>query len=294
MLGSKGETILILILVMTVALAIGLSIVQKSLIDVSTASKVEQSSRAFSAAEAGIEKALQESTITSHSTPSFTDNSSSVTSILDTGLIPPVAAIGARQDALEIPNIGKEEIAQVWLADFNSTANPPPAYYQQPTLEVYWGNNPQDQPAIELTLVHWGGSNYQPSKWYLDPVAARDNGFTKVNLNCVGGYTPNRGLSAYQCKYDVPLPASSDTTWPILLRARMLYKASQPIAVGAAVDCPSTVTSCTSYSLPPQARIIVSTGVAGETQRRVKIFQQSKIIPPFFDYAIFSAGDISK
>ncbi len=44
---QKGQLILILILVMTVALSIGLSIVQKSLVDVSTSSKVEQSSRAF-------------------------------------------------------------------------------------------------------------------------------------------------------------------------------------------------------------------------------------------------------
>ena len=41
--------ILILVLVMTVALAIGISVIQRSLSDISTATKVEQSSRAFSA-----------------------------------------------------------------------------------------------------------------------------------------------------------------------------------------------------------------------------------------------------
>ena len=55
---QKGQVILILILVMTVGLAIGLSIVQKSLVDISTASKIEQSSRAYSAAEAGVERAF--------------------------------------------------------------------------------------------------------------------------------------------------------------------------------------------------------------------------------------------
>ena len=56
---EKGQIILILLLVMTVALGVGLTIVQRSLTDISTSTKVEQSSRAFSAAEAGIEKALQ-------------------------------------------------------------------------------------------------------------------------------------------------------------------------------------------------------------------------------------------
>src|SRR3989338_9243503 len=288
MKNQRGQVILLLIVIMTVALAIGLSIVQKSLVDVSTSSKVEQSSRAFSAAEAGIEKALLETTITSHSIPSgfLADNSSNVTSILDTGLIPPNAVAGARQDALELPNVGKEEIAQVWLARFDSTANRPPAYYKQPTLEFYWGNNSEDLPAVELTLVFWDGGKYDSTKWYFDPVP-RNNGFTSVT--CTPS-TPFRGLLTYQCMQ----PLTLGTTYPILLRARMLYKDSQPIAVWAVGNCPTGATSCEDYSIPHQARVIVSTGIAGETQRRVKVFQQSKVIPPFFDYAIFSAGTISK
>lgn len=282
---QKGQIILILILVMTVALAIGLSIVQRSLVDVSTASKVEQSSRAFSAAEAGVEKALLESTLTSHAVPSFPDNSSQVTSILDTGLIPLLAEPGQQQAALEdLSKVQKTDIYQVWLADFNSTANPLPAHYTQPTLEVYWGNSKQDLPAIEITLVFWDGSNYQPGKLYLDPVA-RNNGFTKVD--CAESKS-NGGLLNYQCKYILSLPPSSDTAWPILLRARMLYKDSQPIAVGATGICGQ---EC---SIPPQLRVIVSTGVAGDTERRVMVTQRSKVVPPFLDYAIFSAGAISK
>ena len=57
-MNKKGQILLALILVMTVALAIGLSVIQKSLVDVSTSTKVEQSSMAFSAAEAGIERSL--------------------------------------------------------------------------------------------------------------------------------------------------------------------------------------------------------------------------------------------
>lgn len=294
---NNGQIILILILVMTVALAIGLSIVQKSLVDVSTSSKVEQSSRAFSAAEAGIEKALLENTITSHSTPSFADNSSQVISISDTGLTPCVPglagcpqAITDKQVALEdLVKVEKTDIYQAWLADFSSTANPPPVHYKKPALEVYWGNSAQDLPAIELTVVYWDATNNVYSatntKWYLDPVA-RNNGFTKVNCN--GGNKPNGGLLTYQCKVTLGIDTSPLPPYPILLRARMLYKASQPIAIGATEACGR---DC---SIPPQARIIVSTGLAGETQRRVMVSQKSRVVPPFLDYAIFSAGAISK
>src|SRR3989339_1641784 len=72
---QAGQVILILILVMAVALAIGISVIQRSLSDISTSSKVEQSSRAFSAAEAGIEKALRGDA----TAVSFPENNSSAT-----------------------------------------------------------------------------------------------------------------------------------------------------------------------------------------------------------------------
>jgi len=162
---EKGQIILILVLVMTVALAIGISVIQRSLSDISTATKVEQSSRAFSAAEAGIEKALRGDA----TAVSFPENNSSAT-VTGTDLIPAVPADGTRQDPLEYPNLAKEEIAHVWLADPDSATNPPAAFYKQPSLDIYWGNSNFDQAALELTLVYYNGSQYttQNTKWYLD------------------------------------------------------------------------------------------------------------------------------
>src|SRR3989338_10792119 len=128
MANQKGQVLLLLILVMTVALAIGLSIVQKSLVDISTASKVEQSARAFSAAEAGIEKALNASgggSCTGAACQSFTENKSAIKEIIDTGLLPAVAVSGQLQDTLEYDSpLAKEDVAQVWLAEFSSPINP--------------------------------------------------------------------------------------------------------------------------------------------------------------------------
>lgn len=279
---QRGQVILLLILVMTVALAIGLSIVQKSLVDISTASKVEQSSRAFSAAEAGIEKALKGDP-SCQDCQTFTDTSSSIKEITGTNLIPPVAAAGSRQVALEYPPLAKEDVAQVWLADYNSTSNPPTSHYSQTTLDIYWGNSSQDKAAIVLTLIYHDGTKYTSTKWYLDHASeTRNNGFDKT--------TPCGGTSlpGYQCYKQIPLPAGM-----MLIRAKLLYNTtSQPFAVQAAVTCPTA--PCTTYSLPSQAKEIISTGVSGETQRKVKVFLENKVVPHYFDYAIFSAGEISK
>lgn len=297
---QKGQIILILIMVMTVALGIGLSIVQKSLVDLSTASKVEQSSRAFSAAEAGIEKALQEQAsgnITN--TPGLSlDNLSRFDEVVNRGLIPAVAEPNSRQAPLEYPPLAKEDIVQVWLADLNSLTNPPATFYTQDNLDIYWGNSDTDKAALELTLVYYGTDStdpidpstpkYRSRKWYLDNVSAgRSNGFEK--LSCSGSYS----LENYQCFKKLgdsnginngPLPSGL-----MLIRARLLYNtSSQPFAVQAIGTCNP---GC---SLPPQAREIISTGVAGETKRKVKVFQMNKVVPPFFDYAIFSVGPIEK
>src|SRR3989344_3215898 len=145
MQNQKGQVLLILILVMTVGLTIGLSVVQRSLTGVSTASKLEQSSRALSAAEAGIERALNSGPTGSPTTVNFTENSSGSTTI-DSGKIP------THEQALEYPPLAKEDIAQFWLADPNPTLNLP-TYYNNNSIIVYWGKPglpDVDKAALEL------------------------------------------------------------------------------------------------------------------------------------------------
>lgn len=273
MKNQKGQVILILILVMTVALAIGLSVIQRSLSDISTSSKVEQSSRAFSAAEAGIEKALKDD----FSPANFTDSSATV---LDSGLLP------AAGQALEYPPLGKEEVAEIWLADPRADLPNCTGYtcYTKTFLDVYWGNpTASDKAALELTLVYYDSSlnQYKSLKWYLDNDSAgriATNNFDPVTCSAS---TPPGSSTAYQCKKTI----NSLPTGLMLLRARLLYNStSQPVAI-APTD---------GGSLPPQARIIESTGVAGETQRKIRVFKLDKVVPPYFDYGIFSVGEINK
>ena len=276
---QRGQIILILLLVMTVALGIGLSIVQRSLTDISTSTKVEQSSRAFSAAEAGIEKAIK-GDLTAVSFPDA--QSSAATSV----------SLPEFNQALEYPPIGKEEIAHFWLADLTSTLNPPPAYYTQGSIDIYWGTPglpASDQAAIEINVVHYPAGTYQTKKFFYDPVGSRrgENGFSDPGACSSFTIATTSGPSrSFFCRVNLSFAGLGNR---MVLRTRLLYTGvSQPIVLqplgGCGKDC----------SLPKQAKIYTAIGSSGETQRTVQLFTLDKVVPFYFDYAIFSAGPIEK
>lgn len=308
MVNQKGQVVLILILVMTVALGIGISVVQRSLSDVSTASKVEQSSRAFSAAEAGIEKSLT----SGGNTTVNLDNQSNASATND--LVPCIPGSsgcnetsGMIQAALEYPLLAKEETATIWLADPNTSlptcaagaGGLPPACYGSSTLDVYWGNSSSDKAAVELSFIYYDTttSQYNSKKWYLDQAAAVRTPVNNFDTNAdCSGFTI--GSNSYSCKYiiggtnrGVADPKGSLPAGLILLRARLLYNStSQRFAVQAS----STATCGSACSIPSQVSKLTSTGTSGETQRKVQVFKIDKVVPSYFDYAIFSAGSINK
>lgn len=296
-MNQKGQIILILVLVMTVALAIGLSVVQRSLSDISTSSKVEQSSRAFSAAEAGIEKAIQtNSAITSSIT---LDNNALIEEVTKND-------IPAAGQALEYPPLAKEEMAQVWLAN-PVTLDP---VYTDNKIDIYWGSaqaTDREQPALEIKVIYQhSAGDYRILNYYTDPF---DGGRSSNNFPAPAAYSVS-GAGAFtggclgysittnfspagssndrpfQCRIRISGFPDSVSPRPkvILLRARFLYNStSQPFAVKP-----------TSGSLPAQARLFTATGTSGGTQRKVQVFRLDKVVPPYFDYAIFSMGDINK
>lgn len=302
---QNGQVVLGLILVMVVALGVGLSIIQKSLVDLSTSTKIEESSRSFSAAEAGIEQALScKGNPGCASTVNFTENGSQA-NVIDTGLIPVVPHPSSTQIALEFPVLSKEDVAQIWLADYTASTNPPPAYYKLNQLVVYWGMpvlGSDVKPALEIKIVKYNAtSGYTAIPFYLDSDSARaqSSNFTDASANCISPavITTSSGANrSFLCRSVLSGWDSSVDTL-MLARTRFLYSSvAQPLAVQGA-SAPSGVICADPNSgcyLPSQARILVSTGTAGQTQRRVMLFQQNQVVSPYFDYAIFSAGTISK
>ncbi len=128
---EQGQTIIILLLIVVVSLGIALSFISRSNTELSTASQTEASSRAFSAAEAGIESALAGIT----PTPDLTDQAQVV--------ISPNPALPPPGKPLEYPPRSKSALTQFWLSSPQMTLTPTP-YFSGNSLKLYFGSTSPD------------------------------------------------------------------------------------------------------------------------------------------------------
>lgn len=288
---ESGQIIIILLLMLLVALSIGLTITQRTITDVTTSTQNETASRAFSAAEAGLEQAVQDQL----SGTIQLGNNSSVT--VEPPRILPVGGV-----ALEYPPVGKETIAQFWLADPASPTFTPA--YRGESLYFYFGNenlsitSPDSElPAVELTVIVSENGTYKSYKYFFDSKPNRSsNNFN--NASC-GGLIQTNGVvtssseaSKFYCRVRLPDDCSpgcqaypgTGISVPVLVRARILYSdINQKIALGP-----------TGGTFPPQAQSYTATGVSGESVKKIQLFRMKNVVLPFFDFAIFSAGNIEK
>lgn len=311
---QRGQIIIILLLGMLVALTIGLAIVQNSSTDLSFSTKSEQSSRAFSAAEAGIEYALFPGTTTGTTINLQNDAKAEV----DLSELLPIAT---SPQAIEYPPISRSKIAQFWLADPNTQppGSIPTRYYTLNNVYIYFGSctetscpiDPNDKPAIEATIIYWDNDNsrYDLRRIYYDTDSARagvnpnwvvpgpgecsDSGF---NIETV---TSTPQTSKFYCKVQftmnqpgIEFRVTFGLDVPVLLRIRPLYsQTAQKIGVATFNIAPP---SPQNGKLPPQVNVITSKGTSGQTERTLKGFKALKVIPNLFDYGVFSIPSITK
>lgn len=287
---ENGQVVIVLLLTMLVALAVGLTITQRSLTDISTSTQTEESSRAFSAAEAGIEKALNLGESISGDVAKFDLDNQSSAEVKVANNLP------RQNQALEYPPIGKEGVAQFWLANPETTNIDP--YYTQSQLDVYFGEQGTlgpDTPAIEVMVIgRDGAGKYIALRKLVDPEDGRvlTNSFENCTQENPPAINTTHSSSAaadrpFLCRVNIDL---SSLAVPVMVRVRILYSnTNQRIAVKpyAAGGC---IVPC---SLPPQAIIYTSTGIAGQSQKTLQVFR-TKIAPFFLDYAVFSNADIIK
>lgn len=299
---QKGQIAIIGLLVMVTVLAIALSVVGRSTSEVATSSKSEESSRALSAAEGGIEKALSALQSSSpgtifNQTMSFAG--SNTTADVNSFSLP------ASGLALSYPNITKSDFAQFWLADPVSLASS----YTQQTFTVFFGlansgltdlglssnyysGNPGEKPGLEIRVISYNGTGYESEAYLLDSnntrigsnqfkLASCSNGGTTIAVNRLGD------SKNFYCKYTVSLSYGHPTGshYPVMIRARVLYSSlAHPVAIQPA----------SGYSLPQQANIVESTGTIANVQRKIQVFQQKNVLPLFMDFALFSGGVLEK
>ncbi|GEM_PF-1480764 len=296
-LDQKGQVIIILLLVMLVSLSVGLALTQRSVNDVTTSTQVEQATRAFSAAEAGIQKALSSPLPLGYILP--LDNNSSAT-VDSSGLLP----YSGTNAGIEYPKIGRETTAQFWFVD-PSVVGAPVAFYNpgSASFDLYYGNAlTTDLPAVDVTVVIQSGSNFYTYSQYYDSHTTRadppsGNGFTETSCTNPTMATGILGNSRqFYCRQtvgpilDLGTVAPSDscgtaTCKLILARIRFLYiKENHSLAIAPVVGS----------QFPPQVQIYNATGTAGQSQKQVQAFKVKDVVLPWFDFALFSTNEIIK
>lgn len=309
---QSGQVIVILLLVMLVVLSVVLAITQRSTTDLSSSTETEQSTRAYSAAEAGLEQALQRGDTAQGDDPirnqtiNLAGNQSSAT-IRNSGFLP-VKGSGV---AIEYPPVGKESVAQFWLTDPTDASN----NYNRNSFYIYFGN-PVDaskpatsyddsptgkniSPAIEVNVVKQitAGTavTYESQRTYYDSLSSRASSNNFVNITTPSSpitcsATPAittilKSNSQFYCRVLVNIVnCAPPNCVPQLVRIRLLYaNLNHKIAIA-----PNT------GSFPPQVELYTSTGKAGQSQKTLQVFRIKEMLPPWLDFAIFSVNDIVK
>lgn len=262
---APGQALLILILVMAVGLTVGLSLSTRSVSDLKVSGQTEDSSRAFSAAEAGIEAALKGDTALSGTV----GNGSYALSIL---------TAGGNDSPFPLGDLAVFDTYTVWLVGHNAAGDLDWAtVYAGNTIDLCWqkAESGSPEPAMEATVLYKDlGNVYKIWRGAYDSDAVRRAGnfFAGTDSGTCAGLANKKTINL-----------SSLIGTKIALRLRPFYaKASVSVAPLVA------------NNLPGQGLSISSVGTSGQTTRKVLVTQSYASLPPIFDYVLFSGKDANK
>jgi len=291
---NRGQIVLILVLVLVVGLTVGLSLLSRSVTDIRMSSQIEQSGRAFSAAEAGIENALQGATVgTTTGNINMTGGTAQYRYQVQS------FGGGSPGNVTVFPNIvdpGKS--ITLWLSPHNSSGaldeSGSGSYPTNYTMVVCWGKETGTTPAMVASLYYI--ENPGPTQEYkvafgaFDPDATRrsSNGF--LTADSTGSYC------ASDYRFRRILAASSDITnnpltyiFGIPANSRLLLLRVQPVYESTFTAFRSLSTGTTDF--PSQGKIISSVGQTSTgIQRKIQVTQGFYTLPALFDYSLFTSN----
>lgn len=284
----KGQTLLLILLSMSVVLVVVLSIVARSITDVAISSREEEAIRAFSAAEAGIEQALIIGVGTSNVSLGNASFSSSVTET------------GRGESFFNYPSpIYSGESATFWFVDHDEDGNATCSdaesnCFTGTSMTVCWGEpgtviNDSKAPAIETSVVYAViAGDYATLRIFRDTA---DPYLGRMSSNSFGGVTSSAGNCVidgerYQFSKTIILSALPHALNNLqYAKVRMFYNDTKAHKVGVQV---------VGGTLPLQGTKIESSGQAGDANRKVEVFQMIGETPGVFDNVLFSGGGISQ
>lgn len=286
---QKGQAVLIVLLSLSVVLVVVMFVVSRSITDISLSSKEENSMRAFSAAEAGIERLLVSTTgtILNNQTIGDAKFSASVTNFAagSTSVVYPIS-------------LKSGEFATFWFT------RPAETSFTGRYIKLCWGdegtlNNNSKTPAVEFTVYYTTVANdlttLKVAKATFDPSSRiSSNNFTSATseLCTVGGenfqfHTTNNidlsnGVNG--------LGIAAWATPGVLQYATVKILYNDTVAHKIGID----ISMNSGKILPSQGVKIESAGSFESANRSIDVYQLYPIAPVIFENAIFSPSSIIK
>ena len=267
----QGQTILLVLLVITVVLTIALSLITRSITDVSMSRKIEETNRAFSAAEAGIEESLRLGGVTLSSSNLSNNTSYQVTSTRYVNLTEFV-----------FPTVtDKDEASQIFLSSYPAYNDP----YTGTNITVYWGNaacGVSTQAALSVDVIYGEATPFSVKRYAVDP-CGRGNGFSNV----VGG-GGTVGGNNFQFSKTIDLTGLTGLKFA---RVRAFYAKTQ---LGVKNDGTAALLPDQGTLLTSQGQIAPTPGAGSSVVRTVKMYLSHPVLPGIFDYVFYSGAAVTK
>ena len=278
-IGSSGQALLLVLLGMAVTLTIVMSVVSRSVTDISISSENVESTRAFSAAEAGVEQSLI-----------IGGNSSDST----VGYIANVTDIAEGETTYNIGSLEAGETATVWFVSHDTNGNLLPCGPDSPCysgrVKVCWGDTPQSltgtTPALEIIVYYDTGSgslgsppnfgNVRVARFTADAFATRrdQNRFD----------AEDRWWFCTIADKEYQFSRTFDTSSfyrPLFAKLKLLYNTDKAHGIGV---------SALDGTFPSQGIKIESVGSSGNATRKVEALKPYKETLTMFEAGVFSSG----
>ena len=253
-----GQVLLITLLVLVVALTAGLSLVARTVTDISISEKESASSKAFEAAEAGVEEALQ-AIEAGRSVPGSLS--------LAPGGEGAEVSIGVSEPTGELANreIYSGEATTFWLNSFLLNGEDFPnsdITYSSNNVKICWSGSDN----IETAIYYYQSGEGKVERRYL--LGGSDSDCSGLSLD--------KGVTVSS----LPGGASDRNKF---INVRFYGNADETITV-----------AMIGTDLPRQGNLITSGAAVGDVARKITVFQGWPVPPSFFDFALFSGGSLSK
>ncbi len=295
---ESGQALVLVLLSLSVVLTIVLFILSRSITDISISTEQADSVRAFSAAEAGIERAL------------ITGSGYSDVSIGNASYSVDVSDYSEGQNTFNYPSkLLSGNSMTNWFVSHNALGNMfcgagYPCFTGN-TLKVCWGNEGTSKstattPAIEISVYYENpvGSlaNVKLARAVYDPNDARraSNSFAMPDPGIcqIGGVNYAFQKTLYFSDLNIPSTTYNTQNGLLFAKVRMLYNNT---GIGHIVG--TSVAFAGNTTLPSQGLEIISTGSSGatgsESNRRVNVFRGWSEFP-FSGLSIFSPYGLVK